>query len=206
MDILLASSNTHKLHEFEALMKPHKLHLPSEYGISFDCPEDGSTYYENALQKAEALYSVAKHLNMPILADDSGLTVDALPGELGLHTARFGSKPSEPILPSYEKNCLLLKKLEGIPLEKRTAHFNTVLVFKNGDEIISTEGVAQGHIQTEITNGDGGFGYDPVFYCNEAGCSMATLPDGEKNNYSHRGKAARALLEIINKKENKNGK
>lgn len=199
MDILLASSNTHKLHEFEALMAPHKLHLPSEFGLSFDCPEDGNTYYENALQKAEALYSVAKHLNMPILADDSGLTVEALPGELGLHTARYGSKPGEPILSSYEKNCLLLKALEGVELENRNAHFTTVLVLKDKDKIISTEGVAYGHIQTEMSNGNGGFGYDPVFYCDEAGCSMATLPDGQKNLYSHRGKAARALLKIINK-------
>lgn len=199
MDILLASSNKHKLHEFEALLAPHKLHLPEEFGLSFDCPEDGSTYYENALQKAEALYAVASHLNMPILADDSGLTVDALPGQLGLHTARYGSKPGEPILPSYEKNCLLLKALEGVELEKRTARFTTVLVLKDGEKIITAQGVAEGHIQTEMSNGDGGFGYDPVFYCNEAGCSMALLPDGGKNLYSHRGKASRALLEIIGK-------
>lgn len=198
MEILLASSNKHKLHEFEQLFAPHKLHLPQEYGLSFDCPEDGQTYYENALQKAEALYDVAKHLHMPILADDSGLTVDALPGELGLHTARYGSKPGEPILPSYEKNCLLLKALEGVPLEKRTARFTTVLVLKIDDRVIKAEGVAEGHIQTEMSNGDGGFGYDPVFYCNEAGCSMALLPDGGKNLYSHRGKASRTLLQKIN--------
>ncbi|MCR4676917.1 MAG: oligoendopeptidase F [Sphaerochaetaceae bacterium] len=200
MDILLATGNEHKKEELQRLLGVHTLHLPKDYSIVFDCEETGLTFEENAMQKALALKKAAEGTeceNMPVLADDSGLFVDALPGELGIHTARYGSKPGEPILSADEKNTLLLKNLKGVPQEKRTARFVCTLVLLDGDKTIEATGIAEGRILEEKATGEGGFGYDPVFFCNDAGCSMATLPKGGKDLYSHRGKAAKEILKKI---------
>lgn len=206
MDILLASGNEHKKEELQRLLPGHVLHLPGEFGIDFDCEETGLTFEENAMQKAVALKEAVAEsgkealMEMGILADDSGLFVDALPGELGIHTARYGSKEGEKILSSDEKNTLLLKNLKGIPQEKRTARFVCTLILLKGDEKYTATGTAEGRILEEKAVGNEGFGYDPVFFCNDAGCSMATLPKGGKDLYSHRGKAARILLQQIENK------
>ncbi|MCR5761640.1 MAG: non-canonical purine NTP pyrophosphatase [Sphaerochaetaceae bacterium] len=203
MDILLASGNEHKKEELQRLLAGHTLHLPKEFSISFDCDETGLTFEENALQKAEALKKAVDESgkeelkDMGILADDSGLFVDALPGELGIHTARYGSKEGEPILSADEKNTLLLKNLKGVPQEKRTAHFVCTLILLKGKKKYVATGIAEGRILEEKAKGNGGFGYDPVFFCNDAGCSMATLPEGGKDLYSHRGKAVKLLLKQI---------
>lgn len=203
MDILLASGNEHKKEELQRLLAGHVLHLPKEFGISFDCEETGLTFEENAMQKAVALKDAvekngrAELKEMGILADDSGLFVDVLPGELGIHTARYGSKEGEPILSADAKNTLLLKNLKGVPREKRTARFVCTLILLKGDKKYEATGIAEGRILEEKAQGNEGFGYDPVFFCNDAGCSMATLPKGGKDLYSHRGKAAKLLLEQI---------
>lgn len=203
MDILLASGNEHKKEELQRLFPGHTLHLPGEFSISFDCEETGLTFEENAEQKAMALKEAVEKsgrkdlLKMGILADDSGLFVDALPGELGIHTARYGSKEGEKILSADEKNTLLLKNLKGVPQEKRTARFVCTLILLNKGKKYTATGTAEGRILEEKAVGEGGFGYDPVFFCNDAGCSMATLPKGGKDLYSHRGKAAKILLQQI---------
>lgn len=194
MDILVASSNEHKLQELQVLLAPHHLHLPKEFGLSFDCAETGTTFRENAMQKAQALYEVASHLHMSILADDSGLIVDALPGELGVRTARFGSKDGEPVLPADVKNRILLERLKGV--ENRNARFVCALVLIMQDRTIECEAIAPGYIKTEISEGTGGFGYDPVFFNTEANCCFADMGD-QKNIFSHRAKAAKMLLEKI---------
>ncbi len=194
MDILVASSNEHKLQELQGLLAPHHLHLPKEFGLSFDCDETGTTFLENAMQKAMALKKVAGNIDMCILADDSGLVVDALPGELGVHTARFGSKEGEPVLPADVKNKLLLERLKGV--KNRNARFICALVLLTDHRIIKCEATAPGYIKTDISNGNGGFGYDPIFFNTEANCCFADMGE-QKNIFSHRAKAAKILLEKI---------
>ena len=111
MKILLASSNEHKRHEFSQLFAPHEILLPKDLGIQFDCEENGQTFLENAMIKAQALFDTAHRLGYPVMADDSGLIVPALPGLLGLRTARFGSENGGPLLSAHEKNQLLIKML-----------------------------------------------------------------------------------------------
>ncbi len=198
MRILLASSNEHKRHEIQQMFTGHEILLPRDLGIDFDCDENGTTFLENAMIKANALYAVSKDMGLPILADDSGLIVPALPGRLGVKTARFGAEDGGPLLTAHEKNQLLIKMMDGKDGSDRDAFFvcALVLMFKPYKVYTAVES-AEGHVLTEEVNGTGGFGYDPVFYCNEAGCSMAMLPDGQKNLYSHRGKAVRAILKMI---------
>lgn len=195
MDILLASSNDHKRKELEILLKPHKLHLPSEFALSFDCEENAPTFEGNALIKAQALRKQAKDIDMPVLADDSGLIVNALPGLLGVKTARFGSPDGITILPAAEKNKLLLEMLKD--KKDRTACFYcaVAMIFPNG-RVITALGKAPGSILTEPT-GNGGFGYDPVFFNNEANMPSGLLTVEGKNKYGHRGKATRALLKEL---------
>jgi len=199
MDILLASSNKHKKEELEELLRPYRIHLPEELGIHFECEETGTTFEENALLKALTLIEMTQGItDMPVLADDSGLIVDALPGELGVHTARFGSKDGVTVLPAAQKNMLLIKRLEGVECEKRGATFHCVLalVERNGKKTV-VEGLSRGRI-LEQPDGIGGFGYDPVFFNNEAGCPNSALGN-DKGRYSHRGKAARMMKECLDR-------
>jgi len=198
MKILLASSNEHKRHEISQLFAPHEILLPKDLGIEFDCEENGDTFLANAMIKANALFEKAQDMSIPVMADDSGLMVDALPGRLGVKTARFGSEDGGPLLSAHEKNQLLLKMLKGLPDEKRKATFVCAMVLiKDRFTVYCAVEHCDGRILHEEVQGNGGFGYDPVFHCNEAGCSMATLPDGQKNIYSHRGKASRSLLKLL---------
>lgn len=196
MQILVATSNDHKLKELQSLFPGHTLILPKDFGINYDCEENGKTFEENSLIKAQALFKACNG-QWAVLADDSGLTVDALPGQLGIHTARYGSPDNTTILSSDEKNSLLLKNMEGIEDSKRTARFTCVLtlISANGKKIVS-KGIAEGRILCEKT-GLNGFGYDPVFFCNEANSPFALLSEQEKNIFSHRAKAAKQLLELI---------
>ena len=198
MKILLASSNEHKRHEFAQLFAPHEILLPKDLGIDFDCEENGTTFQENAMIKARALFDVAQNLGYPVMADDSGLIVPALPGLLGLRTARFGSEDGGPLLSAHEKNQLLIRMLEGKTGDLRKATFVCAIVLMlDRYRIYCAQECAEGRILEQEVDGTGGFGYDPVFYCNEAGTSMALLPDGGKNLYSHRGKASRCILRML---------
>ncbi len=200
MKIILASSNEHKKKEIEQLFIGHEILLPKDFGISFDCEEDGITFIENAMIKAKALLDAAKGtkaLGIPVMADDSGLIVDALPGQLGVKTARFGSPDGKTILGAKEKYTLLLSRMEGLPQEKRSARFVCAMVLlKDEWTTYCVQESAEGRI-LEQPEGENGFGYDPVFYCNEAQSPMALLPEGDKNLYSHRGKASRAMLKLL---------
>lgn len=198
MRILLASSNEHKRHEFSQLFPNHEILLPTDLGLSFDCIEDAPSFLGNAMIKATALYEVSRHLGLPILADDSGLMVKALPGRLGVKTARFGSEDGGKPLSAHEKNSLLLCMLKDKTKDEREAFFvcSLVLLVNPYRTYSATESTA-GYILDEET-GVHGFGYDPVFYCNEAQSPMALLSEEQKNMYSHRGKAARSIERFLN--------
>lgn len=196
MRIYFASGNDHKRIEMMRLLGGHTLVLPKDEGIAFDPDETGSTYIENAIIKAEALYSI---VHAPVLSDDSGLSVKALGGAPGVHTARYGDEVADHALSSRERYMLLLRNMEGAT--DRSAVFTTALclILDDNRRYIIQES-CEGAIALS-PSGTSGFGYDPVFWIKEAGCISAELPEGEKDRYSHRGKAARLMAALIEKEE-----
>ena len=194
MRFLFASQNTHKRHEMASLLIPHTILMPNEVHIEFDHEETGESFWSNAMQKAEHLFDLSKQ---PAIADDSGLVIDALAGAPGIFSARYGSDIFGRQLDSSEKNRLVLDKLEGIPMELRTARFvcSMALVI-DADRRFLVQETVDGYIATSPF-GLGGFGYDPIFLVEESGRTMAALSEVEKNIISHRGRAARRLLALI---------
>lgn len=190
MKVILASKNPHKLTELSAILSQHgfEIALESEYGLDIDVDETGTTFEENSLLKAEA---VMKASGLPVLADDSGLMVDALDGAPGVYSARYGHKSSD-----GERTAFLLENMKDVPDEKRTAKFVCVItcLWPDGRKIVA-RGECPGVITHEV-HGENGFGYDPVFYLPELGMTYAELPSEQKNAISHR---ARALQDFCRK-------
>lgn len=190
MKVILASKNPHKLTELSVILSQHgfEIALESEYGLDIDVDETGTTFEENSLLKAEA---VMKASGLPVLADDSGLMVDALDGAPGVYSARYGHKSSD-----GERTAFLLENMKDVPDEKRTAKFVCVItcLWPDGRKIVA-RGECPGVITREV-HGENGFGYDPVFYLPELGMTYAELPSEQKNAISHR---ARALQDFCRK-------
>ncbi len=190
MRILLATHNRGKRREWQALLRalPVDLLLPEEVGLAIEVEETGTTYAENALLKARTLCAAS---GLPTLADDSGLEVDALDGAPGLRSARCA--PGDDAV----RYRTLLRALEGVPDEARTARFRctAALVLPDGREFLR-EGLCEGRITT-TPHGEGGFGYDPVFLLPELGRTMAELSAEEKNRISHRARAAQQLIPLL---------
>ena len=190
MKVILASKNPHKLTELSAILSQHgfEIALESEYGLDIDVDETGTTFEENSLLKAEA---VMKASGLPVLADDSGLMVDALDGAPGVYSTRYGHKSSD-----GERTAFLLENMKDVPDGKRTAKFVCVItcLWPDGRKIVA-RGECPGVITREV-HGENGFGYDPVFYLPELGMTYAELPSEQKNAISHR---ARALQEFCRK-------
>ena len=191
MKVVLASHNPHKLKEISKITEKFgiELVLQSELGVDIDVEETGSTFEENSFQKAEA---VMKATGLPALADDSGIAVDALNGEPGIYSARYGFDES---LDDWGRMMLLLKNTEHVPDGERQAQFVCVITF------ITPEGKviqARGEIHGELTRepkGDNGFGYDPIFYYPPFGMTTAEVSPEQKNAVSHRGVALQKFYE-----------
>lgn len=199
MKLYFASGNEHKKKEMSRLLGGYELVLPKEEGIVFDPEETGNDYITNAMIKAEALFSI---VHAPVIADDSGLSVDALGGKPGVHTARYGEEEAGRKLTDKEKYMLLLKNMEGV--ENRKAHFVTALcLILSEDRKYIIQETMEGSIALAPEDNGTGFGYDPIFVIAENGKITATLDEGEKDKYSHRGKACR-LMRILLDKENSN--
>ncbi|MDR0433664.1 MAG: XTP/dITP diphosphatase [Gracilibacteraceae bacterium] len=190
--LVIASHNQGKLAEIKSLLAPCRIEAQSALALGFDreIAETGTTFMENALLKAQTL---AAALQLPALADDSGLEVDALAGAPGVHSARFAAA----VRNDRNNNAKLLAALRTTPMAERAARFRCVMaiVAPDGAEYL-VEGVTEGLIGLE-PRGTGGFGYDPLFCLAEAGLTMAELTPSEKNKYSHRGKALRQALRVI---------
>lgn len=187
--IVLASSNPGKLAEIQAILADTGLAVrpQNEFKVS-DAAETGLTFIENAILKAR---NAAAAAGLPALADDSGLCVDALGGEPGVHSARYAG----PEAADADNVAKLLAALADVPCERRGARFHCVLALLRhaGDPVpIICQGDWEGAVQSEST-GSGGFGYDPVFHVPDHGCSAAELDSDTKNRISHRG---RALAEL----------
>ncbi|NLG28500.1 MAG: XTP/dITP diphosphatase [Chloroflexi bacterium] len=190
--LLIATHNRGKKAEFARLFEGLGLELTmlSELGITAEVEENGATYDANALLKAT---TYARLTDLLTLADDSGLDVDALGGAPGVLSARYAG-PSADDRQRYE---LLLRNLAGVPEAQRTARFRCVIALAWPDGRTSlVEGTCEGRI-AEAPRGKHGFGYDPVFYLPEYGCTMAELPPEVKNRISHRARAAQAARPLL---------
>ncbi len=191
MKVVLASKNPHKLVEINKITEKFgiELVLQSELGIDIDVEENGTTFEENSYIKAEA---VMKASGLPALADDSGIAVDALNGEPGIYSARYGFDDS---LDDHGRMMLLLKNTEHVPDGQRQAQFVCVITMVTPEgEIIQARGEVHGELSRE-PKGENGFGYDPIFYYPPAGCTTAELPPEQKNEISHRANALKLFYE-----------
>lgn len=188
--IVLASNNAGKIKEFNTLLGDMGIDVKpqSEFNVE-EAEETGLSFIENAILKAR---NACAHTGLPALADDSGIEVDYLDGAPGIYSARFAGEHGN----NDANNQLLLEKLDGVPEEERTARFHCVLAYMRHKDDPTPQvfhGVWEGRILTAI-EGQEGFGYDPIFYVPECGCSAASLPKEVKNQISHRGKALKHMF------------
>lgn len=192
MKLIFATGNENKMREIREILagRGYEILSMKEAGIDIDVEENGKTFSENALIKARAISEASGEL---VLADDSGLEIDALGGEPGIYSARYMGHDTSYV----EKNNNLIQRLEGVPDEKRTARFVCAMaaVFPDGREEVVV-GTMEGRIGYEIA-GENGFGYDPIFYLPEYGKTSAEISPEEKNAISHRGKALRAIADLL---------
>jgi XTP/dITP diphosphohydrolase len=212
MTVWFATGNLHKKKELGEILSAGiyssdtpscdiNLLIPGDAGLDFDPEETGTTVLENALLKAEVLYKLLDNkrpsqytIGDPIIADDSGICVDALNGSPGIYSARYGGADAS----AAKKNSLLLKELGDNP--NRKARFVCAMVLYYGpNRFYTAQECLEGEIvrNAESARGRGGFGYDPVLYLPEYGCTVAELGDGEKNRLSHRGKAGKIISAIL---------
>lgn len=200
--IIFATGNKNKMIEIRMILADlgYKILSQKEAGIQADVVEDGQTFEENALIKATTIADIARKMpeykNAVVLADDSGLEIDALNKEPGIYSARYMGEDT-----SYDiKNQALIDRLEGVPDEKRTARFVCAIAAALPDgsaEVV--RGTMEGRIGYEIT-GENGFGYDPIFYLPQFGCSSAELEPEKKNELSHRGEGLRKMRKVLEEK------
>jgi XTP/dITP diphosphohydrolase len=193
--IVLASGNPGKIREIQAILADHPIVPQSAFNV-VDVEETGSTFVENAIIKAR---NAALHCQLPAIADDSGLVVDALNGAPGVISARYAGVGAS----DQDNMDKLLRELKGIPAELRTARFICVMVFMEHAHDpcpVIAQGVWEGRILDHAV-GENGFGYDPVFWVPEGNCASAELPPDIKNSLSHRGQALKALTTLIKARE-----
>jgi len=217
MTIWFATGNAHKKTELSAILRTHgvdcRLLIPTDAGIDFDPEETGTSFHENALLKANALYALLEKARPPlfspgdpIIADDSGICVDALDGRPGIYSARYaGAMSNEQLamsngkkLEASERNALLLEELGDAPNRKARFVCAMVLMY-NPDRFFIAQETVEGEIVKDMEHafGAGGFGYDPIFFIPELRRTAAELSEDEKNMISHRGKAGKVIAERI---------
>lgn len=199
MKIVLASNNAHKLEELQAILSALGMEVisPKELGLSLNPEENGTTFEENSYIKAKTVLDACA---MPAIADDSGLMVDALGGEPGVYSARYGGTAC---VTDGDRLEYLLAKMESVPEGERGAKFVSVitLLTPDGRKIVA-RGECPGRIIREPM-GENGFGYDPIFYVPEMQCTFAQLSPAQKNQISHRARALKVFAEMVEKeKEN----
>lgn len=191
MKLVIASNNKGKIREYKQLLEPlgYEVMSQSEAGIDLDVEETGTTFAENSALKARAAYKLC---GCAVLADDSGLEIDALNGEPGVYSARYGGLGSD-----EQRTALVLEKLKDVADDKRGAHFTCTIHFIKADgEEIAVDGKVFGKIGYEPV-GENGFGYDPIFMYD--GKSFAQVDAETKNAVSHRANALKALLKELTK-------
>lgn len=214
MKIYLATGNKNKKREMQELLPEHTVLIPSDEGIEFDPVENGTTFYENSLIKARTLFDI---VHSPVIADDSGICVDALNGEPGIYSSRFAGpeflhgKPDGAKISQEEQNIYLIDMLNKAIKEgnlpkgaylhgERSCHYTCAMVMYLGtDRLFVAQETFEGTLINSIDEqaGTGGFGYDPIVFLPEYNKTVAQISAEEKNAISHRGKAVRSLKKII---------
>ena len=214
MKIYLATGNKHKKKEMAELLSDHEIVIPSDEGIAFDPEETGSTFYENSIIKAKALYDI---VHAPVIADDSGICVDAIDGRPGIYSSRYAGqdfpqgKPDGSKISQEEQNAFLISELnEALKNPKpeyenflhgpRSCHYTCAFVlYMGGDRLYVVQETFEGTLISDISKqaGNGGFGYDPIVFLPEYNKTVAEISFEEKNAISHRGKAVMAVKDII---------
>jgi XTP/dITP diphosphohydrolase len=186
MDLIIASNNTHKVQEIKTILSGifDNIYSLKDKGIDIEIEESGETFYDNALIKAKAIYELT---GIPALADDSGLEVSYLNGAPGVYSARYAGEPCN----DKNNNEKLKEALKGIA-DRRARFVSEVVLYASPERIVSGKGAVQG-VMLEQERGEGGFGYDPLFYCLELGKTFAETTAEEKNSVSHRSRALRDL-------------
>lgn len=215
MKIYLATGNLHKKKEMSELLSEHEILIPKDEGIDFNPEETGTTFYENSLIKAKALYDI---VHCPVIADDSGICVDALGGEPGLYSSRYAGpefvhgKPDGTKITQEEQNIFLIQQLNdaiksgNLPKGEylhgeRSCHYTCAMVmYCGGDRLFVAQETFEGTLIEDISKqaGNGGFGYDPIVFLPEFNKTVAELTADQKNEISHRGKAVKALKKMVN--------
>ena len=193
MKIIAATKNKNKLREFGEILKGFEIISQEEAGVDIDVEETGTTFEENSYLKAKAIYDIT---GITTIADDSGLCVDALGGEPGVYSARYGGEGYD----DKGRVQLLLKNMNDVPNEERTARFVCVITLVGNEGVLTARGECEGRIDYE-PKGENGFGYDPVFYVDRFEKTLAEVTPEEKNSISHRGKALKIFAEKLSKKE-----
>ena len=214
MKIYLATGNKNKKREIEQILPNHTILIPSDEGIEFDPDETGATFYENSIIKAKTLYDI---VHAPVIADDSGICVDALAGAPGIYSARYAGpdfmkgRPDGKKIPQSEQNVFLIEQLNqavkngNLPKGQylhgdRSCHYTcSMVLYMGNDRVFVCQETFEGALINSIEEqaGDGGFGYDPIVFLPEYNKTVAQLSADEKNAISHRGKAVRILKNII---------
>ena len=190
MEWILATSNPHKAEEFASILGGVRVLTMQEAGFSPEIVENGATFAENAMIKCRAVWELA---HRPCFADDSGLCVDALDGAPGVYSARYAGEGAS----SEARNEKLLRALSGVPAEKRGARFVCAIAcILDERTAFVVEGTCEGVI-AEAPRGEHGFGYDPLLFLPEYGCTVAELSPEKKNEISHRARAAARLRERL---------
>lgn len=192
--LVFATGNQGKVNEFRQMLgESYEILSMKDLDVAVDIVEDGRTFEENAVIKAKTVMEATGEM---VLADDSGFEVDCLGKEPGIYSARYMGEDT----PYSVKNAELLRRCEGVPEEKRDARFVCVIACAYPDGTVDTAtGVIEGKIAHE-PKGENGFGYDPIFYLPERGCTTGELLPEEKNAISHRGIAVRKMVEILKKR------
>lgn len=194
MKVIFATGNENKLREIREITADMDIEIVSmkDAGVFTDVEETGSTFEENAYLKAAA---IAKKSGYPTLADDSGLEIDYLGREPGIYSSRYMGEDT----PYSEKNAELLRRMEGVPDKERTARFVCAICYVRPDGTSETVRATMEGIVAHRAAGANGFGYDPIFFLPERGCTSAELSREDKNAISHRGKALRMMRDILEK-------
>lgn len=189
--IVLATKNKGKIKEMRELLAPMNIEVLSlaDFSPVDDAEENGATFAENAMLKARYYFA---HTGTPCLADDSGLEVDALGGRPGVYSARYSGEDAT----DAANNAKVLREMEGIEKDKRTARFRCAMAFVGEGVELTTDGTCEGTLLTE-ERGQGGFGYDPIFYVPKFDRTLAEMSSEEKNSISHRGAAVRKMADLI---------
>ena len=206
--LYLASGNKHKQSELQQILPNYEIRIPSDDEIDFNPIENGNSFYENSLIKARALWNL---VHEGVIADDSGICVEALNGEPGIFTSRYAGphymhgKPDGSKISQEEQNCMLIEQLNETGSKNRNCHYTCAMVLLlNPDRFFVAQETFEGELVESIEKqaGNGGFGYDPIVFLPKYGKTVAEISAEEKNKISHRGKATRVIAKILESLEN----